>query len=280
MKKGLSIFFCFVVGELCFGQANWDSTRFGFNQEVGRYANIRGFKMYYEIYGVGQPMLMIHSNGGSMNDLFYQAAFFSKKFRVIMADSRAQGKSFDESDSLSYEMMADDMNALLEFLRVDSCFVLGWSDGGINGLLLAIRHPKMVKKLAITGANLWPDSTAVDPWIVKNVVNMYDSVSRLVTTPRTKNFKKLLRLPVYEPHIKIENLQKLRCPTLVISGDHDVILPRHSMLIAESIPNSYLWVVANSGHSIPLVYQNEFNKVVMEFFSKPFRRIQGKNRFN
>ena len=63
--------------------------------------------------------------------------------------------------------MADDLNALLDTLRLDSCYVIGWSDGGINGLLLAIRHPKKVKKLAVTGANLWNDTSAIDPIIYK-----------------------------------------------------------------------------------------------------------------
>ena len=78
----------------------------------------------------------------------------------------SNGKSVDDEDSLSYEMMADDLNGLLDALHVDSCYVVGWSDGGINGLLLAIRHPEKVKKLAVTGANLWPDTTAVHPFIV------------------------------------------------------------------------------------------------------------------
>jgi len=137
------------------------NTTYGSNKEVGKYYSIRGFKMYAEVYGTGQPLLIIHGNGGSIDNFLYQIPYFSKKYKVIVADSRAQGKSKDESDSLSYEMMADDYAALLDQMKIDSAFVIGWSDGGINGLLLAIRHPEKVKKLAVTGANLWPDTTAV-----------------------------------------------------------------------------------------------------------------------
>ncbi len=136
----------------------FDTTMYGRNDKVGKYVKTRGFNMYYETYGSGEPLLIIHGNGGSINNFVYQIPYFSKNYKVIVADSRAQGKSADNKDSLSYEMMADDLNALLDTLHVDSCYVIGWSDGGINGLLLAIRHPNKVKKLAVTGANLWPDS--------------------------------------------------------------------------------------------------------------------------
>ena len=88
-------------------------TVYGSNARVGKYANIRGFNMYYEVYGAGKPLLIIHGNGGSIKDFRYQIPYFAKNYKVILADSRAQGKSTDLSDSLTYEMMADDLNALL-----------------------------------------------------------------------------------------------------------------------------------------------------------------------
>ena len=127
-----------------------DTTKIGSNDLVGHYAKIRGFNMYYETYGAGQPLLLIHGNGGSISNFMYQVPYFAKRYKVIVADSRAQGKSVDAGDSLSHEMMADDMNALLDTLHLDSCYVIGWGDGGINGLLLAMHHPDKVKKLAIT----------------------------------------------------------------------------------------------------------------------------------
>src|SRR5882762_7343948 len=140
-------------------------TEYGRNKNAGKYYEIRGIKMYCEIYGEGEPLLIIHGNGGSINNFVKQIPYFSKKYQVVIADSRAQGKTVDTKDSLSYEMMADDYDALLTALHIDSANVIGWSDGGIEGLLLAIRHPGKVKKLAITGANLRPDTSAVDPGI-------------------------------------------------------------------------------------------------------------------
>jgi pimeloyl-ACP methyl ester carboxylesterase len=267
------------------GKSPFDTTMYGRNVAVGKYVDIRGFKMYYESYGKGEPLLIIHGNGGSINNFVYQIPYFAKNYHVIIADSRAQGKSVDPTDSLSYEMMTDDLNALLDKLNLKSCYVIGWSDGGINGLLLAMRHPDKVKKLAVTGANLWPDSTAVDPfvynWAMKMNKTSRDSIKKMkAPTPQIKNQFKLLHLLSYEPHITVEQLHTITCPTLVIGGDHDVILPQHTMLIAQSIPNSYLWILPNSGHSTPIYYKEQFNQVVGDFFSKPFRKIEKFGKFN
>jgi len=242
---------------------------------VGHYADIRGFKMYYEVYGKGQPLLFIHGNGGSMSSFSNQLTYFSKKFKVIMADSRAQGKSVDESDTLSYEMMADDFSALLDHLKLDSCFVVGWSDGGINALLLSMRHPEKVKKMAITGANLWPDTTALDPWMYHEMVTSYNNAKTSSSTPKSRSDSKLLRLMLYQPHIRQTQLKEITSPTLVIGGDHDVILPQHTLIIAASIPKSNLWILPNAGHSTPINYKDEFNKIVMDFFMRPYKKLKG-----
>jgi pimeloyl-ACP methyl ester carboxylesterase len=262
----------------------FDTTMYGRNPAVGKYADIRGFKMYYEIYGKGEPLLIIHGNGGSINNFLYQIPYFAKKYQVILADSRAQGKSVDPSDSLSYEMMSDDLNALLDKLGLKSCYVIGWSDGGINGLLLAIRHPDKVKKLAVTGANLWPDTTAVDPFVYQWAMNankkIQDSLKKAKNpSPELKTEAKLYHLLSYEPHITIAQLHTIACPTLVIGGDHDVLKPEHTMLIAHNIVNSYLWIIPNSGHSTPVYKRDQFNQVVGDFFAQPFRKIERFGRF-
>jgi pimeloyl-ACP methyl ester carboxylesterase len=108
--------------------------------------SIRGIKMYYEVYGKGEPLLIIHGNGGSIKNFVYQIPYFAKNYQVILADSRAQGKTSRRyADSLSYEMISDDLNALLDHLKIKNANVIGWSDGGIEGLLLAMNHPDKVK---------------------------------------------------------------------------------------------------------------------------------------
>ncbi|CAN5438818.1 alpha/beta fold hydrolase [soil metagenome] len=255
--------------------ASSGTTNYGSNAKAGKYASIRGFRMYYETYGAGKPLLFIHGNGGSINNFKNQIPYFARNYKVIAVDSRAQGKSADASDSLTYEMMADDFNALLNQLHLDSCYVVGWSDGGIDGLLLAMRYPEKVKKLAITGANLWPDTTAIEPGLFQSIVSTNDSLAKVSQTAAVKAQKKLLNLMALHPHISTADLKQVRCPTLVIGGDHDVILPKHTLVIAEAIPKAYLWILPNSGHSTLIHYKDLFNQVVGDFFKTPYRTISG-----
>jgi pimeloyl-ACP methyl ester carboxylesterase len=274
MKKCLLLL---LITHVILGQSK---TPFGNNSKVGQFASIRGFNMYYESYGSGQPLLLIHGNNGSIADFSNQIPFFSQYYRVIVADNRSHGKSIDTKDSLNYEMMADDFAALLDHLKIDSAHVIGWSDGGINGLLLASRHPKKVKKMAVTGASLTPEPIkTVDPWTVDFVLKSIDSLQRLPASAEKKRQLKLNRLLVQEPHITHAELAKIACPTLVIGGDHDVILPHHTLEIAEAIPNSYLWILPNSGHATPIYYKDLFNSTVLDFLKSPFRKIEKKAKF-
>ena len=253
---------------------------YGKNKAVGKYYDIRGFKMYVEVYGQGQPLLFIHGNGGSINNFTKQIPYFAQKYKVIIADSRAQGKSADPADSISYEMMADDYAALLDAMKIDSAYVVGWSDGGINGLLMAIRHPEKVKKLAVTGANLRPDTTAVPQEIWDMVTPSYTELkAKSDKNEMEKGGLKLLKLLVENPHIPLSDLHKISCPTLVIGGDHDVIKEEHTMEIYKNIPKAYLWILPNSGHSTPIVYTNEFNTKIDAFFKQSYRKIDGAARF-
>jgi len=256
------------------------TVQYGHDKSRGKFYDIRGFKMYAETYGQGAPLLIIHGNGGSIKDFIYQIPYFDKKYKVIIADSRAQGNSTDKGDSLTYEMMADDYSALLDAMKIDSAYVMGWSDGGINALLLAIRHPEKVKKLASTGANLAPDTTAVPKEVWDIALPTYIALKEKTSkTAQEKNEYKLMRLLAEQPHIPLTDLQKISCPSLIIGGDHDVIKEEHTMLIYKNIPKAYLWILPGSGHSTPVFYKDDFNKVVDRFFSTPYRVITGEGRF-
>ena len=240
---------------------------YGNNSQAGKYYTVRGIKMYCEIYGQGKPLLLIHGNGGSIKAFRENIPFFSKKYKVIALDSRAHGKTIDTNDSLSFEMMADDEAALLDALHIDSAYVLGWSDGGINALLLVMRHPEKVIRLASTGANLWPDSTAIMPADWKSEKIMFDTTHTENFTAQQKNDWKLFLLDWYQPNISLQQLHSITCPALIIGGDHDVIRVEHTVLIAQNIPHAYLWILPNSGHATLIEHRDEFNKKVDDFFS-------------
>jgi len=253
---------------------------YGHNPKAGHYANVRGFKMYYEIYGKGEPLLLIHGNGGSINNFSGQIPYFAKKYQVIAVDSRAHGRSVDKGDSLSYEMMAEDFSELLDELHIKACNVIGWSDGGNNGLLLAIHHPDKVKKLVVTGANIWIDLRVFPPDLLEVPDTLLDSLSKLPQTADVKNAAKVWKLVYQEPNISLTQLNSIKSQTLVIGGDHDIILPTHAVLIADNIPKSNLWILPNSGHSTLINYKNQFNNTVENFLKTPYRIIKGMNRIN
>jgi pimeloyl-ACP methyl ester carboxylesterase len=278
----LALLLIVIAGNILAQETKPAAIPYGNNSAAGKYYDVRGFKMYCEVYGEGQPLVIIHGNGGSIKDFVNQVPFFSKKYKVIIADNRAQGKSSDTgNDSLTYEMMADDYAALLTAMKIDSAFVIGWSDGGINGLLLAIRHPGKVKKLAVTGANLQPDTSAVNGDVEDLVMPYYTTLKNKTTrNPMEKGQWKLMRLLVEQPHIPLTDLHTIKCPSLIIGGDNDILKPEHTLQIFRNIPAAYLWILPNSGHSTPIVYKDEFNKTVDDFFSKPFRVITKEGRFN
>jgi pimeloyl-ACP methyl ester carboxylesterase len=248
---------------------------YGDNPAAGHYLDTRGFKMYYETYGQGAPLLMLHINGGSMKVFSNQIPFFSQHYQVIAVDTRSHGKSTDTRDSLTFEMMADDFNALLDSLHIDSCYVIGWSDGGISGLLLALRHPEKVRKLVVSGPNLWPDTTGLDPFIFHYLERTADTLRRQPQTPETKNQLKIVELDLQQPHMTLQQLHAIKCPTLVMGGDHDGIPSYHLWQISQHIPQSYLWIVPNSGHSVAIYKKDQFNAIISDFLSQPYRKFQG-----
>ena len=138
-----------------------------------------------------------------------------------------------------------------------------------------------VRKLAVTGANLEPDTNAVFKEVWDLVLPQYHALkTKINKTVSEKENWKLLRLLAEQPHIPVAALSKVACPTLVIGGDHDVIKEAHTMLIYHSLPKAYLWILPNSGHSTPVVYKDIFNTTVDDFLGKPYRVIKGTGRFN
>lgn len=277
--KHFFVAFFFILPAVFLNAQQNDSIPYGNNAKAGNYAGIRGIKMYYEVYGTGQPLLIIHGNSGSIADFETQIPYFSSKYKVIVADSRDHGNTLDTlhmDDSLSYEMMADDYAALLTHLKIDSAFVLGWSDGGINGMLLAMRHPEKVKKLAVTGANLWCDTSAVEPFVINYFTMMLNNMKKQPLTTVNKIMIRHFNLLLTQPNIKPSALSAIKCPTLVMAGDHDIIRVQHTVLIAQSISKSNLWVAPDAGHGLPVLkYKDKFSTEVDDFFQRPYKSIKG-----
>jgi len=240
---------------------------YGHNPAAGHYQAVGGVRLYYETYGAGPPLLLIHGNGGSIQDFKQTIPYFAQHYRVLAVDSRAHGLSVDRGDSLSFEMMADDFAALLTSLRLDSAYVLGWSDGGINAVVLALRHPSKVKRLAATGANFSPDSAALMSALWKQQQRGYqENKGKTRTDSKQKNDWKVFTLDVFQPNIPLPRLRQVAAPAFIIAGDRDLITLEHTVAIYRHLRRAWLWIVPDSGHATLQEHADEFNRKVDAFF--------------
>lgn len=244
---------------------NPNPTRYDNNPGAGGWVKLKDANLYYETYGSGEPLLLLHGDSQSIEAFTYQIPELSKHYKVIAVDTRGQGKSKDMTTGpLNYEMFAADMKQLLDSLHIAKTNVLGWSDGGITGLLMAIKYPQYVNKLAITGANLEPTDNAVQGKVLKEI-NKELQIWKKDTTAHAQMETRLFTMMLNEPHITVESLKNIKIPVLVMAGEHDVILKKHTELIANSIPNSTLYIFKGATHYVPSDKPEEFNKKVIEF---------------
>ena len=265
-KTAIAFFFLLTAITIANGQVTY-STNYGDNKEAGHFKRINGIDMYYEIYGEGKPLIFLHGNGGAVRSSRAKIEYFKKYYKVIAIDSRGHGKSGDDlTKELTYVQMADDISVLMDSLKIDSVFVSGQSDGGILGLLIAIHHPKKIAKLVTFGANIFPGKKAI-----------YDEIDKMVmdTLKVTKDTHtiRLYKLLAYQPNITEKELQQIKCPVLLMSGDRDVIRLEHTIKIFNNIENANLFVMPGGSHFGSYQKPELFNMLLMDFFNKPFSKL-------
>jgi pimeloyl-ACP methyl ester carboxylesterase len=254
---------------------------YGENAAAGRFAEVNGIKLYYETYGDGTPLLMIHGNGGSSGHMGNQIQFFAPHYRVIAADSRGQGKSEMGPGRLTYEQIAEDLNTLLDQLHIKSTCIFGWSDGGIVGLLLAIHHPDKVAKLAIMGANLRPDGAYAwaQDWVGRQDRMVDDMLAKGDQTQPWSTQKQLLDLLGKQPNIPVADLAKISAPVLVMAGDKDVIKDEHTLEIFHGLAKAHLCIFPGATHMIAWDNPALLNQTLATFLSQPYTRPDTKDIF-
>jgi pimeloyl-ACP methyl ester carboxylesterase len=250
------------------------AVRYGANPAAGRTFTHDGVTLYYETYGSGEPLLLVHGNGGSIGNFAGQIQFFRTRYRVIAMDSRDQGKSSDSSGTLTYEKMTDDLAALLDHLKTGPVNVVGWSDGGIEALLLGIRHPQQVKKIVAMAANLNPTDRAVQPDIIAAVKTMLAGMpAQARNTAQGRRELRVTNIVLEQPNIDPKALEKIAAPTLVLASDHDVIREEHTVEIYHHLRNAQLAIFPGATHMIPFDDPATFNAVVDRFLRAPFVQI-------
>ena len=211
--------------------------------------NVNGIEMYYEKYGSGRPLVLVHGNSVDHTEFKDSIWLLRRHFTVYAVDSRGHGLS-TKVDELHYSDMADDMVAFMEQLDLRDVVYFGHSDGAIIGLLTAMRTDR-IGLLLPGSANLTP--TGVVPWLRAGVKAVYSL---------TKDPKMLMMLT--EPNITPDELAAIRVPTVVIAGSKDVIDEKDTRLIAESIPGAKLRLLEGEGHISYAATGSHLADIIME----------------
>ena len=224
--------------------------------------------VYGDLASKLQPVLMLHGNGEE-HGLFGPTidAVVAVGRPVVAIDSRAQGKSTRGTEPLTYELMASDALTVLDVLGIPAVHVLGFSDGAIEGLLLARDHPERVLSLLAIGANLTPEGVIEDEeWDINGSIvanrawaERWKGEARgnidpglLSPTPQEAAISaELLQLMLDEPHIPASSLRTISCPTTVMVGEFDCIVPEETQAIHEAIAGSRVVEVPEAGHVLP-----------------------------
>ena len=226
----------------------------------GKYINLDDAKIYYEEYGIGEPLILLEGNNGLISDFHNQIPFLSKQFRVIALDTRAQGKSLDFAEKdYGYEKLADDLFQIVKQLKLQKVNILGWSDGGITGLIFTSQNSNLVNKLITIGANTNPNGVKEE--LLISIKERYENTD-------DEKEKRRLNLMINYPNISDNDLQKIKNPVLVIAGDNDEIKLEHTKKIAKKIENSKLQIIQNSTHNVPFDQPEILNNKILNFLNK------------
>lgn len=243
-----------------------ENSTYGRNEAVGKFLQLKNTNLYYEIYGEGEPLILLHGNSGSIKEFYQQIPELSKKYQVVAIDSRGQGKSIDASkEYFTYKIFADDIKALIDELSLKKVNIVGWSDGGNTGLEFALKYPENLNKLVTIGANAFPKGVD-ERLLMKMEMEIQDLKTQ--NDPEKFNQLRLLKLMVDEPNISKKELNKIKNPVLVIAGEKDVIKKDHTEFLVKEIPNSELKIYKNATHYIPFENPEELNRDILKFLGK------------
>ena len=221
------------------------------------YLPVNGLAMYYEVHGNGERLLLLHGGAGSIPEKWIP--LFSPHFQVIAPEQMGQGRTADLADrAFHYHDMAEDTVELLRLLEVETAVIVGYSDGGIIGLDMAIHHPTIVSKLAVTGANARFDGYTEEnkEWVrdfdpgSEPVSERYQALSPDGADHWPVVLGRMKPMWAAEPSFTSAELGRIEAPILLIFGDRDIVTPEHAAEMFRAIPGAQLCVVPGAGHGV------------------------------
>lgn len=221
------------------------------------YSEVNGIKMYYEIYGQGEPFVLIHGGGSTIQSNFGKVIpLFAKNRQVIAVELQAHGRTSDRNADLSFKQDADDVATLLKNLKIEKADFFGFSNGGTTTLQIAIRHPEIVDKIIVGSALAKRDGVPEWFWDFMKRAKLENMPEQLKTAylkvaPDTSSLRVMhdrdVKRMINFKDIPDEQIRSIKAPSLIIIGDKDVIKPEHALDLHRQIANSELAIIPG-GH--------------------------------
>jgi pimeloyl-ACP methyl ester carboxylesterase len=237
------------------------------------YVDVNGVHTYYEEHGSGDPLLLLHGGLAGADTFGQQTPAFAERYRVILPERRGHGRTADVEGPITYDVMADDTIAMMDALGTGPAHLVGWSDGGNVGLLVAMRRPDLVRKVVTMGANfsaegLMPEAVAAftPDTPTSAIPAMQDMWKTSAVDPERFDtvLDKMLRC-WNDYAIPAADLARIEAPVLVMVGDDDIARFEHTVTLFEAIPDAQLAVIPGSSHLAPIEKAELVNQLVLEF---------------
>jgi pimeloyl-ACP methyl ester carboxylesterase len=243
---------------------------------MGGYVDVAGVNTWFDEEGHGEPLVLLHGGLCSNETWGAQIPAFAQRFRVVAPERQGHGHTADAPGPLSYEAMAANTTGFLDEVVGGPACLVGWSDGGIVGLMIALKRPDLVRKLVVIGANY--DTTGMAPGADDMLASsdpegedmaMFRGLYQMHSPDGPQHwpvlFAKFVEMVQREPHIPVDELARISAPTLVIAGDDDVVSIEHTVALYRAIPNSELAVIPGASHALPMEKPELLNRIVLDF---------------
>ena len=243
--------------------------------------SVRGSRIFYETSGVGEALVLLHGGFGTVEDFASQRPELAKHFKVIAFERPGHGHTADIDEKYSFPVLAEYTADFIEALGLGPTNLVGWSDGAIISLLVAISRPDLVKRL-VSVSGLF-DTNAQSPtdreWITSAtpesfrksqaaLVKRYEDVSPDGPAHFPVVFKKTMRMWLAEPTIRKDELSRITAPTLVMAADRDGIPTEHTLELFRSIKNSQLCIIPGATHFLLSEKPKATTSVILDFLLK------------
>ena len=232
---------------------------------------VNGVEIYWATFGSGAPVILLHGGAGNSNHWAFQLAAFAEKYQVIVIDSRGHGRSTRDATPMSYQLLADDVIAVMNELELEKAAMVGWSDGGAMAIDLAVRHPERVSKLVAYATNF--DLTGTKhggntPTFSTYFARCAADYARLSPTPKDyKGLQTALR-PMWrtQPNFTHAQIASITAPTLVLDGDHDEIIRAEQVReMGSLVKGAKVVFIPDASHFALFQQPAAFNAAVLDF---------------